>query len=100
MKTTMIKGIISKALLSLIAVIAAVAINTTTAHAQAVKNVVLVHGAFADDSGWKGVYNILTAKGYHVTIVQNPATSLEDDVKATNAGLDKQNGPAVLVGHS
>jgi pimeloyl-ACP methyl ester carboxylesterase len=100
MKTTMIKGRISKALLSLILVIAAVACIQTTAHAQAIKNVVLVHGAFADGSGWKGVYKILAAKGYHVTIVQNPATSLEDDVKATTAALDKQNGPAVLVGHS
>jgi hypothetical protein len=45
-----------------------------------VKNVVLVHGAFADGSGWKGIYDILTKKGYNVTIVQNPLSSLEDDV--------------------
>jgi pimeloyl-ACP methyl ester carboxylesterase len=100
MKTIMIKGIISKSLLCLIGVLAVVAGTRTKAHAQATKNVVLVHGAFADGSGWKGVYKILTAKGYHVTIVQNPATSLEDDVKATNAILDKQDGLAVLVGHS
>jgi pimeloyl-ACP methyl ester carboxylesterase len=100
MKTKMIKGIIGKSLLCLLGVFAAVAGMRTTAHAQAIKNVVLVHGAFADGSGWKGVYKILNAKGYHVTIVQNPATSLEDDVKATNAILDKQKGPAVLVGHS
>jgi pimeloyl-ACP methyl ester carboxylesterase len=72
----------------------------TKANVQAIKNVVLVHGAFADGSGWKGVYKIPTAKGHDVTIVQNPATSLEDDVKATKAALDKQDRPAVLVGHS
>jgi pimeloyl-ACP methyl ester carboxylesterase len=63
-------------------------------------NIVLVHGAFADGSGWEGVYHILTKKGYHVTIVQNPLTSLEDDVTATNYALDRQDGPVVLVGHS
>jgi pimeloyl-ACP methyl ester carboxylesterase len=65
-----------------------------------VKNIVLVHGAFADGSGWKHVYEILTKKGYHVTIVQNPLSSLEDDVAATNLILDKQDGPVILVGHS
>src|SRR4030095_2174056 len=65
-----------------------------------VKNVVLVHGAFADGSGGKGVYETLTKKGYNVTIVQNPLSSLEDDVAATNLALDKQDGPALLVGHS
>ncbi len=68
--------------------------------AQAVKNVVLVHGAFADGSGWKGVYNVLTKKGYKVTIVQNPLSSLQDDVAATRLALDKQDGPTILVGHS
>ena len=53
-----------------------------------VKNVVLVHGAFADGSGWKGIYDILTKKGYNVTIVQNPLSSLEDDVAATDLALD------------
>lgn len=67
---------------------------------EAVKNVVLVHGAFADGSGWEGVFKILTAKGYNVTVVQNPLTSLEDDVEAVNRALDKQDGPAVLVAHS
>lgn len=65
-----------------------------------VKNVVLVHGAFADGSGWKALYNELTKKGYNVTIVQNPLTSLEDDVAATKVVLDKQDGPVILVGHS
>src|ERR1700759_862141 len=65
-----------------------------------VKNVVLVHGAFADGSGWKAIYDILTKKGYNVTIVQNPLSSLEDDVASTNLVLDAQDGPAILVGHS
>jgi pimeloyl-ACP methyl ester carboxylesterase len=65
-----------------------------------VKNVVLVHGAFADGSGYKALYQLLTRKGYHVTVVQNPLTSLEDDVAATRVALDKQDGPAILVGHS
>ena len=67
---------------------------------QAPRNVVLVHGAFADGSGWRGVYDDLTARGYRVTIVQNPLTSLADDVLATIRALDRQNGPAILVGHS
>lgn len=67
---------------------------------QEIKNVVLVHGAFADGAGWRGVYDRLTAQGYRVTIVQNPLTSLEDDVAATTRVLDRQDGPAILVGHS
>ena len=71
--------------------------NTTD---QEIKNVVLVHGAFADGSGWRGVYENLTARGYRVTIVQNPLTSLENDVAATTRVLDLQDGPTILVGHS
>ncbi|MEJ8307567.1 alpha/beta fold hydrolase [Agrobacterium larrymoorei] len=67
---------------------------------QAVKNVVLVHGAFADGSGWRGVYENLTKRGYRVSIVQNPLTSLEDDVAATKRVLERQDGPTILVGHS
>src|SRR5688572_5152490 len=67
---------------------------------QTVKNVVLVHGAFADGSGWKGVYDNLTKRGYRVTIVQNPLTSLEDDVAATKRALERQDGPVILVRHS
>jgi len=66
----------------------------------AVKNVVLVHGAFADGSGWRGVYDNLTSRGHRVTIVQIPLTSLEDDVAATTRVLDQQDGPTILVGHS
>ncbi len=67
---------------------------------QTVRNVVLVHGAFADGAGWRGVYDELTARGYRVSIVQNPLTSLADDVAATTRTLDRQDGPTVLVGHS
>jgi pimeloyl-ACP methyl ester carboxylesterase len=67
---------------------------------QDIKNVVLVHGAFADGSGWRGVYDDLTGRGYRVSIVQNPLTSLEDDVAATTRVLDLQDGPTILVGHS
>src|SRR5690606_16802821 len=67
---------------------------------QEVRNVVLVHGAFVDGSGWRGVRDNLTARGYNVSIVQNPLTSLEDDVRATTRVLERQDGPTVLVGHS
>jgi pimeloyl-ACP methyl ester carboxylesterase len=67
---------------------------------QAVRNIVLVHGAFADGSGWREVYDDLTERGYRVTIVQNPLTSFEDDVAATRRVLARQNGPTILVGHS
>lgn len=65
-----------------------------------IHNIVLVHGAFADGSGWNAISNILTRKGFHVSIVQEPETSLADDVAATNRVLDGLDGPAVLVGHS
>jgi pimeloyl-ACP methyl ester carboxylesterase len=64
------------------------------------KNIVLVHGGFVDGSGWEGVYAILKKKGYNVSIVQNPTTSLADDVDATNRTISAQDGPVVLVGHS
>lgn len=67
---------------------------------QTVRNIVLVHGAFADGSGWRAVYDDLTARGYRVTIVQNPLTSLADDVAATRRALARQDGGTILVGHS
>ncbi|PZX93326.1 alpha/beta hydrolase [Flavobacterium aquariorum] len=81
---------------------AALFAGTTKIDAQEklVKNIVIVHGHYLDASGWKGVYSILTKKGYHVTLVQNPLTSLKDDVAATNNILDNQDGPTILVGHS
>jgi pimeloyl-ACP methyl ester carboxylesterase len=66
----------------------------------AVKNVVLVHGAFADGSGWRSVADILGKDGYAVTVVQVPLTSLADDVAATKRVLELQQGPTILVGHS
>jgi len=70
------------------------------AHHTPVRNIVLVHGAWVDGSGWKPVYDILTKDGYHVSLVQEPLTSLEDDVAAAKRVLDLQNGPTILVGHS
>src|ERR1700759_3953417 len=65
-----------------------------------VRNVVLVHGGFVDGSGWQGVYDLLTADGFNVSVVQNQTLSLESDVKTTHNVLDLQDGPAILVGHS
>jgi pimeloyl-ACP methyl ester carboxylesterase len=65
-----------------------------------VKNVVLVHGAFADGSGWAAVAKILENDGYTVSIPQPPETSYADDQKCTNAAIDAMGGPVVLVGHS
>lgn len=63
-------------------------------------NIVLVHGAWIDGSGWQGIHGILRARGYKVSIVQNPLTSLADDVAAVDRVLARQDGPALLVGHS
>lgn len=62
--------------------------------------IVLVHGGFVDGSGWEGVYRILKRDGYRVSIVQNPTTSLADDVAATRRVIAEQKGPVILVGHS
>jgi pimeloyl-ACP methyl ester carboxylesterase len=87
---------------ALLAVAAALYLVSTTVSASAgpVKNIVLVHGAWVDGSGWKPVYEILTKEGFHVTMVQEPETSFADDVTATKRILDLQDGPTVLVGHS
>ena len=65
-----------------------------------VHNVVLVHGGFVDGSGWRGVYDLLRADGFNVSVVQNQTLSLESDVETTHNALDLQDGPAILVGHS
>src|SRR3979490_222551 len=65
-----------------------------------IRNIVLVHGAWADGSGWKGVYDILVKDGYNVSIVQEPETSFKDDVAATRRVLAQQDGPCILVAHS
>jgi pimeloyl-ACP methyl ester carboxylesterase len=63
-------------------------------------NVVLVHGGFVDGSGWEGVYRLLKRDGHNVSVVQNPTTSLSDDVTATKLVIGRQDGPVLLVGHS
>ena len=68
--------------------------------AHRIRNIVLVHGAWADSSGWKGVYDILVKDGYNVSMVQEPETSFKDDVAATKRVLAQQDGPSILVGHS
>jgi pimeloyl-ACP methyl ester carboxylesterase len=65
-----------------------------------VRNIVLVHGAWADGSGWKGVYDILVKDGYKVSIVQEPETSFKEDVAATKRVIAQQDGPCVVVAHS
>lgn len=68
--------------------------------AAPVKNIILVHGFFADGSGWKGVADILSRDGFRVAVVQEPETSFDDDVKATTRALDAMDGNSILVGHS
>ena len=91
------------ALRNKLAIALMLAMSVTMAHAEpkaAVKDIVIVHGALVDGSGWRAVYDILTKDGFHVTIVQEPLTGLAEDVDATKRILDQQNGPVVLVGHS
>ncbi len=71
-----------------------------TAQPAHVKSIVLVHGGFVDGSGWEGVYKILKKDGYDVTIVQNPTTSLADDVAVTRRAIAAADGKVILVGHS
>jgi pimeloyl-ACP methyl ester carboxylesterase len=100
MKTHTLKSTLKAGILAFAVIVSVITGSFTSANAQTVKNVVLVHGAFADGSGYKGVYEVLTKQGYHVTIVQNPLSSLEDDVAATKLVLDAQDGPTILAGHS
>jgi pimeloyl-ACP methyl ester carboxylesterase len=65
-----------------------------------IRNIVLVHGAWADGSGWKGVYDILVKDGYNVSIVQEPETTFQDDVAATKRIIALQDGPCILAAHS
>jgi pimeloyl-ACP methyl ester carboxylesterase len=76
------------------------AVSAKTAGREPVKSVVLVHGGFVDGSGWQGVYNILKKDGFEVTIVQNPTTSLADDVAVTKRAIAAASGEVILVGHS
>jgi len=88
---------------SLIASVAAAALAlgvSGIAAAEPIKNVVLVHGAFADGSGWRTVADILEHDGYSVSVVQEPETSMADDVAATKRIIESVNAPLILVGHS
>lgn len=78
----------------------AMAAGTPMAHAADVTNIVIVHGALADGSGWRDATEILEKQGFNVTVVQQPITSLADDVAATERVLELQDGPALLVCHS
>ena len=79
---------------------AGLALASQHASAQVTKNVLLVHGAFADGSSWAKVIPPLQEKGYHVTAIQIPLTSLADGVAAVNRAIKLENGPVLLVGHS
>jgi len=83
-----------------VAVALSLASMAMPASAEPLKNIVLVHGAWVDGSGWKPIYEILTKEGFNVTMVQEPETSFADDVAATKRVLDLQSGPTLLVGHS
>src|SRR5260221_972198 len=75
-------------------------VKVAAAAPTGIKNVVLVHGAFADGSGWEAVAKILEKDGYTVSVAQPPETSYADDQKYTKAAIDAMGGPVVLVGHS
>ena len=75
-------------------------VSSSGSGSKGICNVVLVHGAFVDGSGWEGVHNILTRKGFRVTIVQNQTAKLDEDVALTRRTIAAQKGPVVLVGHS
>jgi pimeloyl-ACP methyl ester carboxylesterase len=83
-----------------VALLASLGLTTVQAQNSPVKNVVLVHGAWADGSGWSSVYDILLKDGYNVTIVQEPETTFQEDVAATKRVLALQDGPCILVAHS
>lgn len=68
--------------------------------AAPIKNIVLVHGAFVDGSGWEGIYNILSRQGYKVSVTPHTTLSYNADVAAVNRIIDQQDGPCILVGHS
>lgn len=87
-------------ILPILALACAAGVGAFSAQAADIKNIVIVHGAFADGSGWRQASEILEHRGFNVTVVQEPLTSLAADVEATNRVLDLQDGPTLLVGHS
>lgn len=101
MKKKTLLGIVNGIIAGVAIITAILFLSANTAFAQTpVKNIVLVHGAFADGSGWEAVYKILKKKGYNVSVVGNPNTGLADDVAATKRVIARQTGPVLLVGHS
>src|SRR6476659_1733813 len=96
----MTANLIALASAGFLAISMAIAAAPVQAAPAGIKNIVLVHGAWADGSGWQGVYKILKKDGYNVSIVGNPLTALADDVAATDRVLARQDGPVILVGHS
>ena len=97
----MFKHLASFAAMAILALFTALCtVRPMQAQGAPVRNIVLVHGAWADGSGWKGVYDILVKDGFKVSIVQEPETSFTDDVAATKRILALQNGPCILVSHS
>ena len=102
-KPKSLRSFVGAAVVGIVAVVASVSAMGTPALAQDKKvlpNIVLVHGAWADGSSWSGVIERLQAAGYTVTAVQNPLTSLADDVARLRPVLAAQTGPTILVGHS
>ncbi|MDP9809876.1 pimeloyl-ACP methyl ester carboxylesterase [Rhizobium tibeticum] len=90
----------NRRIVSTFALALATSVIAVAAQAAQIKNIVIVHGAFADGSSWRKATEILERRGFHVTLVQEPLTSLADDIAATNRVLDLQDGPTLLVGHS
>lgn len=95
-----IKQLSSIALMAALPIISLAQNAKTQSNLKGVKNIVLVHGAFADGSSWSKVIPILQAKGFNVIAVQNPLTSFADDVAATKRAIAEADGPVLLVGHS
>src|ERR1700754_2750346 len=87
-------------LLSAAIMLGATVVSSQAAAATPVKNIVLVHGAWVNGSGWRPVYDILVKDGYHVSVAEHPLTSFNDDVTAVKRIVDMQDGPTILVGHS
>ncbi|MFP3592866.1 alpha/beta hydrolase [Chryseobacterium sp. SIMBA_038] len=94
------RSILKKINILLLIVVISLSNYSYAQNSQSVKNIVLVHGAFVDGSGWKNVYDILVKKGYNVTVTQQALTSYESDVESVNRIIDQLDGQCILVGHS
>ena len=86
--------------LIVIFLVSLISVQAQNIKGQNIKNIVLVHGAFLDGSGWEPVYNILTKKGYKVSVTQHSLQDFDDDVATVNRIIEQQDGPCILVGHS